>query len=121
MLDFGKVSEIVECPDYQAVCARTALGGMTIEAFQKGSDAILCVVVSDGGHVSVYYAIMTESEFDDLSSRTNWENCGATSATDAVIVEAAKQWVIAHPRKFYKKGQRGQSGKMVPSAFTLDA
>lgn len=119
--DFGKVNEIIEGADYRAVRASVALGGLSIEAFQKEDDVILRVVsAEDNNKVDVYYARITEDEFDDLSSVTEWHKCGALSQYDVVLTEAAQQWVMSHPElKFYKQGRGRQKNKMIACDFIL--
>ncbi|MDD3575733.1 MAG: hypothetical protein PHT38_02465 [Halothiobacillus sp.] len=53
--EFEKVHEIIVGAEYKAVHASTALGGLSIEAFQKEDDAILRVVsVADNNKVDIY-------------------------------------------------------------------
>lgn len=120
--EFEKVQEIIEKADYKAVHSGIALGGLSIEAFQKEDDCILRVVsVDDNNHVDVVYARITEEDFDDLSMQTEPTNCNATDFGDARVIEAARDWVADKEGYlvFYKVGSGQKNGKMIPSDFSL--
>jgi hypothetical protein len=119
--DFEEMHEIIEKAEYKAVHAGALLGGLSIEAFQKGDDCILRVItIDENNDIGMCYARITEDDFDDLSMATEWRNCGATSMDDVAITVAAMEWVKKNTwLKFFKFGLGPKNGKMIPSDFSL--
>ena len=95
----------------KAVCSYTALGGYEIEAYRDDDRAF--IEVQNGSDVR--QAEITIVQFKALSAACDWDVCGAQSADDAEIMEAAVRWLdtVSDGLTWQKRGRGKAKNSLV--------
>ncbi|MES9858504.1 MAG: hypothetical protein ABW166_18155 [Sedimenticola sp.] len=107
---FTEIKEIAK-EGRKAVCAMVSIGGVQIEAWRNDEKAF--VEMMDKG-VTIQSEI-TIDQFINLSKECDWDMCGAQSANDAVILEAAMSWMDGENLNWQRKTSNGHMVSSEPN------
>ena len=83
----------------------TGARGWNVESFRDDDRAFVELIAADGNDVQ--QAELTLDQFNRLSKATDWDQCGAQSADDARIPEAAVDFIEGLGLEWQRKGKDG--------------